>query len=169
MLSPMKGLLLLLRHGLAGASPDGSDLARPLSPVGREQARQLGVALKPRVRGELRAWTSPARRCRETAELVTRGFATASVEVRDELVMDGDAEALALAVLGVPRPALLVGHQPDLSALVARLLGETVPAPSFRPGTCVALAAPDTEGSPWALAFELHADDLLAGLPGASR
>lgn len=70
------GSLILARHSITEASAAGRNLGQrsdlPLAPAGVELAARLGVALAAELEelphDEMRLVTSPARRCRETAE-----------------------------------------------------------------------------------------------------
>jgi phosphohistidine phosphatase len=114
-------VLWLLRHGdAADGSPDSE---RPLTDVGREQARAVGAALKA-LGVELDAClTSPKLRAAETARIVCEQL---GVEPQLEPKMAGgpiDAEALAA---GLGDEVLLVGHDPDFSMAVHSLTGAQV-------------------------------------------
>jgi len=72
------GHLFLVRHATTAASESGVNLGQrtdaPLLPAGRERAAMTGSAIRAELAaisvGDLRLLTSPARRCRETAEIV---------------------------------------------------------------------------------------------------
>jgi len=71
--------------------------------------------------------TSPLVRARETAEIVARAIPSASLEMRRELAMGGASGDVVTELVSIGRDrALLVGHQPDLSGLVADLTGLSV-------------------------------------------
>ncbi len=117
--------LYLLRHAHAGDPADweGDDDRRPLTRKGRRQARRLGsflraVGLKPDA-----LITSPLLRALETAELAAKSL---HVEVVVDARLAGDLGIgrlnEILAELDAERP-VLVGHDPDFSALVAMLCG----------------------------------------------
>lgn len=117
--------LYLLRHAHAGdpAEWDGDDDERPLTGKGRRQAKRLGsfmraVGLKPD-----KLVTSPLVRAEETAQLVAKAL---RVEVLVEPRLAGSLGIARLdEILGeldAERP-VLVGHDPDFSALVAMLCG----------------------------------------------
>ncbi len=117
--------LYLLRHAHAGdpAEWEGDDDQRPLTRKGRRQARRLGsfmraVGLKPDA-----LVTSPLVRAAETAELVAKALHT---EVLVDPRLGGDLGIgrldTILKELDRERP-VLVGHDPDFSALVALLCG----------------------------------------------
>jgi broad specificity phosphatase PhoE len=76
------GHLVLVRHATTAASESGVNLGQrtdaPLVAAGRELARRTGLALRAELAsiadGTLRLVTSPARRCRETAELLAEAI-----------------------------------------------------------------------------------------------
>lgn len=90
------GTLILARHSITEASAAGRNLGQrsdlPLAPAGVELAVRLGVALAAELdelpHDDLRLVTSPARRCRETAEalLAPLGIAAAAIEVEPGLL-----------------------------------------------------------------------------------
>lgn len=117
--------LYLLRHAHAGdpAKWQGDDDRRPLSRKGRRQARRLGsfmraVGLKPDA-----LVSSPLVRALQTAESVGEAL---RIEVVVDARLAGDLSLgrldEVLAGLDAERP-VLVGHDPDFSALVAILCG----------------------------------------------
>ena len=118
--------LSLLRHADAGdpyAWP-GEDAARPLSAKGRRQAQRLGVHLA-RIGFEVDViLASPKLRALETATLVAEALGR-EPEVDDRL---GSSLSIGLLneLLAGRDPggsAMLVGHDPDFSDLLAELIG----------------------------------------------
>lgn len=116
--------LHLLRHAHAGDSTTwgGPDEARPLTDKGRGQADRLGRFLvEQRFSSDLML-TSPKVRARQTADIVAKHLGL-SVIVDDRL-----GEVLEVATVDAilrdhhdPTAPILVGHDPDLSDLVASL------------------------------------------------
>lgn len=109
--------LILWRH--AEAAPGDPDAERPLTEYGRAQAARVAEWLVPRLPPALRVVVSPARRTQETARALGRPFETV-----DGLAPGNDSTTL-LAIAGWPgakSPVLVVGHQPTLGDLAARLL-----------------------------------------------
>lgn len=110
--------LIIIRHGesagnaaAAAANAAGAEIITidrrdadvPLSPVGAEQARALGTALRPLVSADARTriWSSPYRRARETAELAL-GDGHAGEVLVDERLRDRELGILdLLTTLGV--------------------------------------------------------------------
>jgi phosphohistidine phosphatase len=121
--------LYILRHGIAaerGTPGFKTDADRPLTPKGRRQLRQIAAAMQNLELHFDLIVSSPFLRARQTAEIVAR---TLKLKKRlassDELTPDGDSKAL-IRQLNEPGPApdnvLLVGHEPNLSRLVALLI-----------------------------------------------
>jgi phosphohistidine phosphatase len=116
--------LHLLRHADAGdpTAWAGDDAARPLSERGRRQSKRLGRALAAiGFRPDLLI-TSPKVRSVETADIVA-SMLEASLAVDDRLAgpLDLSMVDAILASHGDPDRPVLVGHDPDLSELVAVL------------------------------------------------
>ena len=155
--------LYLLRHAHAGNSAnwDGPDSERPLSPKGRRQAERLGAFLAERGFAPDAIVTSPLLRARQTAELVADAIGIA-VSVDERLVGDLDPHIVGEIVEHVGGTSVvLVGHDPDFSALAAALSGtEYLP---MKKGTLarIDMALPVQAGSGvlrWLVPPELIAD-----------
>ncbi|RJP70430.1 MAG: histidine phosphatase family protein [Comamonadaceae bacterium] len=120
--------LILWRHAEAHEHPelltsrpgDALDLARRLTPRGEKQAARMAAWLDRQLPDGARIWSSPAVRCEQTALALGRKF-----KLREELAPEGDPQAL-LELVQWPMgksPVVVVGHQPTLGRVVARLLG----------------------------------------------
>ena len=128
--------LLLLRHGIAEERcPERVDGERALTAVGRSRTRAVAERLVQLGLGCDQLVTSPLVRARQTAEiavgagLVAQGSPSLSLRVDAALAPGGDPLPLvaefqraASAHKGLLRLAL-VGHEPDLGALAAQLIG----------------------------------------------
>lgn len=120
--------LYLARHAQAHAAlPDGSDDDRALTPHGLAQAAHLALALAsgehPWLPAPTRLATSPILRASQTADLLADALGIRP-EPRAELsthAPEHHADALLARILAVGEPALLVGHNPTISALASRL------------------------------------------------
>ena len=119
----------IMRHGIAvirGATSMVDDAKRPLTPEGKQKMREIASGL---VRAGLEAdWivSSPLVRAVETAELVADAQESKPpLDLCEALRPGGDPEALVtyLAKRSNRRRVLVVGHEPDLSQLAARLIG----------------------------------------------
>jgi phosphohistidine phosphatase len=120
--------LWVLRH--AEAEPHGAaiDSARRLTARGEDQARLAGAALARLGASFDVVLFSPKERARRTAELAAEQWEEVPAGVLREhppLAGGFDAPAAldAIAGIGEDGHALLVGHEPDLSTLVAELTG----------------------------------------------
>ncbi len=115
----------ILRHDDAEPGGRAGDGARRLTPAGEAHAAALGRGLAARGLRAARVLSSPLVRARRTAELVAPGV---EVEIEPRLAPGRDAEGAAFEALEEgPWPVLLVGHAPDVEALVLALAGVSVP------------------------------------------
>jgi phosphohistidine phosphatase len=117
--------LLIVRH--AEAAPGDPDELRPLTPNGREQARDLGRRLRDEGLEIDAVLTSPLLRARETAAALGLGEAT----VDERLAPGATPVDVREAATGRGDTVVVVGHQPDCSRAAAELSGG--PEPSFPP------------------------------------
>jgi len=119
--------LILWRHAQAQEHPDGLhgqpgdalDLARRLTPLGQKQAARMAAWLDRQLPEGARVYASPAQRTEQTVRALGRPY-----QLRDELLPEAEAAAV-LALVQWPQgrgPAVIVGHQPTLGRVVARLL-----------------------------------------------
>jgi phosphohistidine phosphatase len=149
-LAAVAGILWLLRH--ADAEPHGvvSDFERRLTARGEHQARAAGRAFSRMGVSFDRVFTSPRVRALETARLVCAELGGEPV-VYEPLSGGFDAgdaaELLASSANAGLATVLLVGHEPDLSGLVAALTGARVEVKkggiaAIRGGQLVALLRP---------------------------
>ena len=144
--------IVLVRHGDAvGASAVGGvDPDRFLSDLGREQARRLGAWLAEQDDLEPdEVWVSPWTRTVQTCELALGAWG-ASVAVRTRRFLatqDNSAVADALLQAGPDACVVLVGHNPQMSALTSILTGRR-DLPGHSPGSVVILRGdPEPGGS----------------------
>lgn len=102
------------------------DPHRHLTTRGRTQARALGDRLRWHDCAPTQIWASPLVRAVQTAELVAAGLGSDTpVEIVPALAPDGSARALhqAIAAIAADATVMLVGHEPQLSALGSLLVG----------------------------------------------
>lgn len=129
--------LILWRHAEAQeAAAGGDDLSRALTKKGVKQASRMAAWLDRHLPEGTRVLVSPAVRTQQTAAALARKF-----KLRDELVPETTADdvlnLLKWHVNTGPQlkgPVLLVGHQPYLGELVAKLLGMQTHACPVRKG-----------------------------------
>jgi phosphohistidine phosphatase len=112
--------LILWRHAEAEDARNGDDAGRALTKRGRKQAERMARWLAPKLDDQWRIVASPARRTVQTVAALQRDFETNEAVGLDatpsSIVRDAgwpDAEG------GV----LVVGHQPTLGQVAARLIG----------------------------------------------
>jgi phosphohistidine phosphatase len=116
----------LLRHAAAEErSASGRDADRELTAEGLKRAERVARGLAALEPGIAAIWTSPYRRARQTAEPAARqlGLARAVSETRALEPHADPEDVLAELEAEGPPAALLVGHEPHLSALLGRLVG----------------------------------------------
>ena len=132
-----------MRHGIAtdrSGRHASNDAKRPLTPKGRKRTEEIAAGLKSL--GYELDWivTSPLVRARETAEIVaasTRG--NVPFDLCPALRPGGSFEELLSFLGNKPgrKRVLLVGHEPDLSMMAARLIGAgPVANLMFKKGGC---------------------------------
>lgn len=120
--------LLVLRHAAAVSrgTPGVSDDDRPLTARGRRRFRRAARGLARIMDPPDVMLTSPLPRAAETARIAAQAWG--GIEPAVEPALAGDnVHAILAAVQKHPRDATvaLVGHEPALSSLLARLLGST--------------------------------------------
>jgi phosphohistidine phosphatase len=112
--------LILWRHAEAVECTDpAQDFGRKLTPRGEKQASRIAHWLDRQLPQTTRIWVSPTKRAQQTADALGRNFKT-----RDELGVGAGTQELMGMVQwpSCKTPTLLVGHQPALGQLIARLL-----------------------------------------------
>lgn len=132
--------LYVMRHGPAeDVAPTGRDADRALTPSGRERVRDVAKLLSAEKEEPLVVLSSPLVRALQTAEIVANvtklderakedAALSGTVEVRGEMAPGKDAGALVQElVLRGKKRVMIVGHEPDLSMLVANLVGHVLP------------------------------------------
>jgi phosphohistidine phosphatase len=159
--------LWLLRH--AEAEPHGTrpDPERRLTRRGEQQAHSVGAVLARLDLAFEAVLFSPKARARQTAELAAEQWEPARRKLLREHEalaggFDGTQALDALAEIGADGRLLIVGHEPDLSGVVADLTGGRV---DLKKG---GLAVVRLEGVGGELAVLLRPRELalIAGVPG---
>ncbi len=134
------------------------DLLRSLTGRGQKHASRMAVWLEQKLPENARIWVSPALRCRQTAESLGRKF-----RVSEQLGPDRSPDALIeLAQWPTSRSAVLVvGHQPTLGRVAARLLNLPQTDLSVRKGAIWWLRSREREGRAQTLLLTVQSPDLL--------
>ncbi len=119
--------LLIIRHATAvpRGTPGIPDDDRPLTPRGVRRFRSAAAGLARLVKAPDVLLASPLPRAKRTAELAARAWGK-GVKVTDAPALAGGSfEEIADLLNTLPASATVavVGHEPDLSGLLARLLG----------------------------------------------
>lgn len=116
--------LAVLRHAKSAWPDDVADVDRPLAERGRRDAPEAGRWLRDRGLLPDRVVCSPARRTRETWNLVAAQWDRVPPVDFDARVYGAGTDGLVQLVRGLdPRAVtvLLIGHQPAVQELVLRL------------------------------------------------
>lgn len=127
--------LLIVRHAIAferSARRWPDDAERPLSSRGLTRARQAAAGLQRVAKRPTCVLTSPLRRARETAAILTQFARWPQASICPQLKPGVAPETLLalLAARNVQRAAL-VGHEPDLGRLLAACLPGHTDAAAF--------------------------------------
>lgn len=119
--------LYVMRHGPAeDDSPTGRDADRALTAAGRDRTRSVARALVDGGEAPVAILSSPLVRAVQTAEIVAAVCGVDKVEVRREIAPSGDSLGLVGEMVRAARKrVMVVGHEPDLSLLIHRLVGTT--------------------------------------------
>jgi len=161
--------LLLLRHGIAEERrvdlPDGS---RALTAEGRLRTEAVLQRLLELGLGCDLLLSSPLTRARQTADLARLAGLAPDLELAAALEPAGEIGPLLQLWLGdsSPRPGwrrlALVGHEPDLGLLAARLIGAPAGAVTLKKAGVALVALPE-DGRAARLKLLLNPRSLLAG------
>jgi phosphohistidine phosphatase len=147
-------LVHLLRHGVASdTSPTGHDDDRPLTDEGRRKLKAAAAAFRKAIGSELgRIVASPLVRAQQTARLVAEECRLAEAGATE---IETSSDLVHAVPAGVPidtliEPALaddchsilLVGHEPQLGSLLARLVTGIDASIPLRKGMLVGIELP---------------------------
>lgn len=158
--------LILWRHAeahdhpdlMSGRAGDEQDLRRRLTAKGEKQAARMAAWLDRQLPDGARILCSPAVRCEQTAMALGR-----KLRFRDELLPERDPQGL-LDLAQWPHgrsPVVVVGHQPTLGQVVARLLGLEQGNCSVRKGALWWLRYREREGRSEAVLVTVQSPELM--------
>jgi phosphohistidine phosphatase len=133
--------LYLIRHGIAAERGDEypDDSKRPLTPAGISRLRKEARALDALDVTIDQIITSPLVRTRQTADVIAESLkAKPSLVTSDALSPAGTPGAVMqeLAKHAKKGNVALVGHEPNLGELAARLIGARTPLEFKKGGIC---------------------------------
>jgi phosphohistidine phosphatase len=139
-------IVLIVRHAAAAAREEWklSDSWRPISDKGRRRFRGVVDALSDGDSLPDAILTSPLVRAVQTAEMLatTRGF-RGEVEILSVLAPGHSAREAVVAVRARGEGCVaIVGHEPQVSAIAAEVLGAPLPIP-FKKGMILAVEIGD--------------------------
>src|SRR5688500_5500681 len=114
--------LFILRHAKSSWDDPGlSDFERPLNDRGRKAAPFMGELMKRKGLSPAVIVSSPAKRAKTTAELVT-GAADSAPEIRfDDRIYEASPQALRQVVSELDHfrdSAMIVGHNPGIESFI---------------------------------------------------
>jgi phosphohistidine phosphatase len=139
--------LYFLRHGPAG-DPEtwqGNDDDRPLTPDGRELMASVAEGLHALELGVDALISSPLRRANETATIVAAALHLTPMQA-SELAKGCMLRQLADVLSRLPdkqtESVIVTGHEPDLSRMVARCIGEGEANIHLKKGGCCRVDIP---------------------------
>ena len=118
--------LLLLRHAQADRPPHTRDYDRPLSPLGEQEASEIGAYLAQEGLLPELALVSGAQRTRATWGLVQKQLPNLVPAIFEDRIYEANPSVLLETLRGVssePPAVLLVGHNPGLQLLALQLVG----------------------------------------------
>jgi phosphohistidine phosphatase len=133
--------LYLVRHGVAAERGENypDDSKRPLTNGGIKRLQEQAKALNALEVGFDHIIASPLVRTKQTADVLAEGLASKpSVGTSDSLAPAGTPAAVFQELGRHMRTAriALVGHEPNLGELAARLIGARVPLEFKKGGIC---------------------------------
>ncbi|HSI38553.1 MAG TPA: histidine phosphatase family protein [Methylotenera sp.] len=117
--------LILWRHAEAeNESATGEDVDRALTKRGLKDAEKMAKWLSQHLPADTEVLCSPARRCLETAAAL-HSPNIREIKIAEYLGVDSTVDMIAKKVSNddSSQTILLIGHQPNLGLLIARLLG----------------------------------------------
>jgi phosphohistidine phosphatase len=149
--------LYILRH--AEAEPEAnSDAERALTPKGRDQAKKMGRFCREKEICPELLLTSPLVRAEQTAKLVWKELGdTTRLEVASFLSAGMRPETALTQIGKVASVAslMLVGHEPDLSELIAAIIGGAPDHIRLRKAALAKLTLPEAKPGVGTLEFLL--------------
>jgi len=121
--------LIILRHAIAldrdeAAALGLSDAERPLTEKGQRRMSRIAAGIERLTERPALILSSPLLRARQTAEILASHCSPCAVDIIEELSPEAPLRGLVkmLQQQQLAGPLVVVGHEPDLSALTGLLL-----------------------------------------------
>jgi len=125
----MTKILLLLRHAKSSwDDPELPDHERLLNKRGKQNAITMGKYLKKEQLVPDLIITSTAKRANKTATIIAKQSGYDNKTIQSEILYSSSPENYIKVINGIPdkyNKVLLVGHNPIMEDVIARILGET--------------------------------------------
>lgn len=157
--------LILWRHAEAeDVSATGEDAGRALTKRGRKDAAKMALWLNEHLPEDTEIFCSPARRCLETAAALNQKAPLGkqrNITVAEFLGVDSSVSVIAKKVMNddASKTLLLVGHQPNLGYLIAKVLGMPESACVVKKGSVWWIRQRIVQGVPQVYVFALQQPD----------
>lgn len=150
---------MLWRHADAEDPGPKGDFVRELTKKGRRQAERMADWLRPRLEGEWTVLSSPAARAIQTVTPLGMDY-----EARPGLDTSSSAADM-LRVAGWPdgERVIVVGHQPTLGEVAARLMGGGAGDIAVRKGAIYWFATRDRDGRTETVLKAMMSPEMLDG------
>ena len=136
----MRKEILICRHAQAEDHRDADhDYKRELAPIGEAQMKSVSRFIKNRKIRVTKIYSSELVRARQSAEILRSALNLDKVSVCRWLNINSDPKIAALNMLKATdgEVPLFIGHNPDLSATISRILRSPVGAIRLRKGSLV--------------------------------
>lgn len=151
--------LILWRHAEAHVQREGqSDLERALTSKGERQAQRMAEWLNQRIAHSTRILVSPALRAQQTAKALGRNFKTVAALAPDQ---SDDALLKAARWPDGTEPVLVIGHQPTLGIVAARLIADAPQPWAIKKGAVWWLRSRDRDGETQIVLQAVQSPDCL--------
>jgi phosphohistidine phosphatase len=160
--------LYMIRHAQAVALGQNNiqiDEDRPLTSAGVEQAKAVAAGLQRKGVALQVILTSPLLRARQTAEGMLKAWSGAAPEVQvcDQLAPGQKPRKLARVLRELQRePVALIGHEPDLSAWTAWVIGSKKAQLALAKAGVAHVSCPDKPSKGGGTLLQLLTPDWLA-------
>lgn len=157
--------LILWRHAEAeDVSATGEDAGRALTKRGQKDAAKMAKWLNEHLPEDTEIFCSPAQRCLETAAALNQKAPLGkqrNVTVAEFLSVDSSVSVIAKKVMNddASKTLLLVGHQPNLGYLIAKVLGMPESACVVKKGSVWWIRQRIVQGVPQVYVFALQQPD----------